>query len=42
LEERDAKHRYVARHPKSAIADFGNHLRQAGNIRLGMREPGGG
>src|ERR1700694_5830396 len=32
----------LARHPKSAIADFGFHIGQVGNIRLGMHEPGGG
>src|SRR5229473_882231 len=32
----------LARQPKSAIADFGVHIGQVGNIRLGMREPGGG
>src|SRR6202521_1007344 len=32
----------IARHPKSAVADFGVHIGQVGNIRLGTREPGRG
>src|SRR5207245_4288958 len=32
----------IARHPKSAIVDFGVYLGQVGNILLVPREPGGG